>query len=229
MLFEKRHYCVLCKKYCPAHKMSVIQGEIGVCENCRGQLNTTKEKNFDGGDGIIAVFSPYFYENSLKKAIREFKFSGQRLFGELFGEMIYEELKDISYIWEYDAVIPVPLHPTRYEERGYNQAEIIADKISKLSGVPMISDGLFRIKKTKKQSSLKGLERRENVKGAFYAYPGAVSEKRIILVDDICTMGETLRAAKDALKKGGAGDIIAITLCVTPVKEIKRLADIDTN
>ena len=62
-------------------------------------------------------------------------------------------------------------------------------------------------------------QRRENVKGAFYAYPDIITGKRIILVDDICTMGETLRACADALKEAGAKEIIGVTLCVSKVEE----------
>jgi len=221
MFFSKKYYCILCNEYHSHEKMNIIHSEIGVCNKCYQKLSTTKDRNFDGGDGIKAVFSPYFYENSLREAVKAYKFSGQRLFGNLFGKMIYEKLKDISYIWDFDTIIPVPLHERRLKERGYNQSEIISDEISRFSGVAMINDGLFRIRETKRQSTLKGRERRENVKGAFYAYPDIIRDKRIILIDDICTMGETLRACAEALKIAGAKEIIAITLCVSTKEEKK--------
>lgn len=221
MLFGKKYCCILCDRYCGQDKMHIIHSEIGVCNNCYHKLDTTKEQNFDGGDNIKAVFSPFFYKDELRDAVKAFKFSGQRLFGNLFGKMIYEKLQEIPYIWDFDAIIPVPLHELRLKERGYNQSEIIAEDLSMLSGIEIINDGLFRIRETKRQSSLKGLERRENVKGAFYAYPDAIKDKRIILVDDICTMGETLRACADALKTAGAREIIAITVCVSSKEEKK--------
>jgi ComF family protein len=201
--------------------MHTEYGEIGVCDKCYQKLSTTKDQNFDGGDDIKAVFSPFFYEKSFKEAVKKYKFSGQRLYGNLFGKMIYEKLKEIPYIWNFDAIIPVPLHELRLQERGYNQSGIIAKEISEYSCIDIITDGLFRIRETKRQSTLKGLERRENVKGAFYAYPDIIKDKRIILVDDICTMGETLRASADALKTAGAKEIIAITLCVSTKEEKK--------
>lgn len=219
MFFEKKYYCVLCENYHNIDKMQTVYGEIGVCRRCYQKLSTTKEQNFDGGDGISAVFAPYMYEGRLAEAVKAYKFSGQRLYGNLFGKMIYEKLKEIPYIWDFDAIIPVPLHETRLLERGYNQSEIMSEEISKFSGIGMINDGLFRIRETKRQSSLKGLARRENVKGAFYAYPDIIAGKRIILVDDICTMGETLRACSDALNKAGAKEIIGITLCVSKIEE----------
>ncbi len=219
MFFEKKYYCVLCDKYHNIDRMQTVYGEIGVCHKCCLKLSTTKEQNFDGGDGISAVFSPYMYEKSMAEAIKLYKFSGQRLYGNLFGKMIYEKLKEVSYIWNFDAIIPVPLHELRLLERGYNQSEIMAEEISRFSGIGMINDGLFRIRETQRQSSLKGIARRENVRGAFYAYPNIIRDKRILLVDDICTMGETLRACADALKKAGAKEIIGVTLCVSKKEE----------
>lgn len=221
MLFGNKYYCILCDKYHREDKMHITYSEIGVCCKCYQKLDSTKELNFDGGDGISAVFSPFFYKDDLRQSVKAYKFSGQRLFGNLFGKMMYEKLKDISYIWDFDAIIPVPLHQLRLAERGYNQSEIIAEELSEFSGVDMITDGLFRIRETKRQSTLKGLERRENVKGAFYAYPEIISGKRIVLIDDICTMGETLRACADALKEAGAKEVIAITLCVSTKEEKK--------
>ena len=76
---------------------------------------------------------------------------------------------------------------------------------------------LFRIKDTKRQSSLRGLARIENVRDAFVAHD-SVKGKKIILIDDICTMGETLKACEVALSRAGAGEVYAITLCISPEK-----------
>ena len=215
MFFKKKVFCVLCERYCTEDSIKKKHKEIGVCHNCYSKLLTTKDKSFDCGDGVKGVFSPYAYCGGIAEAIKEFKFHGMSLYGKLFGEMIYDELKDNPYILGFDVIIPVPLHKKRLDERGYNQSEVMAEQLSKLFKIPLICDGLFRIRETKKQSSLVGVERRENVRGAFYAFPNAVSGKRIIMVDDVCTMGETLRACASALSEVGAKEIIAITLCVS--------------
>lgn len=223
MLFGKKHFCVLCEKYHDERNTHIFYDEIGVCNSCYQKLLTTKDKSFDCGDRIKAVFSPYFYMGDMAESVKNYKFSGQRLYGNLFGKMLFEELKGISYIWDFDTIIPVPLHQTRLDERGYNQSEIIAKEISLYSGIPVLCDGLFRIRETKRQSSLKGMERRENVRGAFCAAESVILGKRIVLVDDICTMGETLRACAEALFSAGAKEIIAITLCIT-YKEEERFS-----
>lgn len=222
MFFEKKYLCVLCGTYHYESKMKIAYSRIGVCHSCYDELLTTKDKSFDGGDGIKAVFSPYTYSGNIAEAVKMYKFGDMPMYGLLFGKMIYDELKEISHIWEYDCIIPVPLHQTRLRERGYNQSEIMAQKISDLSAIPIVCDGLFRVRETKRQSSLVGLERRENVRGAFYAYPGVVSGKRVILIDDIFTMGETIRACADALIQAGATEVLALTLCVS-IKEENRL------
>lgn len=219
MFLGRKCICVTCKKYKRKSDLPFSVEGIGICKDCYEKLKTTKDKSFDGGTGVKAVFSPYLYQGKLAEAVKEYKFSGQWLMGELFGEMMYAELKGISYIWEYDLIIPVPLHENRLNERGYNQSEIIAKKISELSDHQMINDALFRIRETKRQSSLPAKDRRTNVKGAFFAAKSVVSGKRIILVDDICTMGETIRACADALHNAGAEEVIAITLCKSSIEE----------
>lgn len=219
MFFEKKYCCILCESFQSQERMKTVHNEIGICKRCYEKLKTSRDNCYDGGKGISAVFSPYAYESDIAEAIRAFKFNGNWLYGKLFGRMIYEELRSVSYIWDLDCIMPVPLHENRLKERGYNQAEIIAEAISEMSGIKLLTDGMFRIRETKRQSSLAANERRENVRGAFYAYPGAVSGNRIILVDDICTMGETIRACADALKTSGATEVVALTICKSKIEE----------
>lgn len=215
MFFEKRRFCVLCKAYKGASHMQMVHDEIGICSHCLSKLPLLKDNCFEGPGNIKAVFSAFLYEDAVKEAVREYKFSGQRLYGELFGRIMAEKLSSIEVLKACDCIIPVPLHQKRIEERGYNQSEILARVISEKLGIPMINDALFRVKETQRQSTLKGIARIENVKNAFFAYSEVVKDKRILLVDDICTLGETLKACEAALKIGGAGDVFAATLCIT--------------
>ncbi|MBO5060435.1 MAG: ComF family protein [Clostridia bacterium] len=215
MFFERRCFCVLCGKYKSTEKLQLSHKGIAVCKSCYDNIGTTKDKSFDGKGNIKIVLSPYVYGGAIREAVKVYKFSGQWLYGELFGRMICDELKEHTWLLEYDCIIPVPLHESRFKERGYNQSEILARVMSEHTGIPMLSDVLFRIRETKRQSTLKGLERIENVRNAFWAHPEAVRNKRIILVDDIYTMGETAGSCAQALKAAGAADIAVITLCIT--------------
>jgi ComF family protein len=102
----------------------------------------------------------------------------------------------------YDAILPVPLHPLRKRERGYNQAELIARKLSEKTGIPLIENCLIRQKNTKRQSEMSHYsERIQNVSDAFLCTnPEYVTGKRILLLDDILTSGETMVSAAAAIK-----------------------------
>ncbi len=215
MFFEKRYFCVLCRRYERESNMKFMHKNIGVCKAGYEQIKTTKDKTFKASGQLSILLSPYINQGKIKDAVKEFKFSGQRLFGSLFGEMIYEELKCYDWLYEYDLIIPVPLHESRLLERGYNQSKIIAEAMSSKFGIPICRDALFRTRETKKQSNLTGLARKKNVQGAFFAYGEELKGKRIILVDDIYTAGETAMACAEALKDAGVEEVAAITLLKT--------------
>jgi len=112
-------------------------------------------------------------------------------------------------------IVPVPLHPTKLRERGYNQSLLLAQEISQRSGLPLIADGLLRVKQTKSQTKLTFEERVENVKGAFkVSSRERIEGKRLILVDDVFTTGSTLNSCAEALIKGGAKEVYGLTLAI---------------
>lgn len=195
--------------------MAKTYGNIGVCKSCAKNIHTTKEKTFDGKEYIDIVISPFLYDDTMRDAVRKFKFFGQRYFGEFLTVLALEYLGNKSCFDDYDLIIPVPLHTNRLNERGFNQSEIIADTLGNETKKEVCKDALFRIRDTLHQSSLKGLARIENVKDAFTAFPSAVSGKKIILVDDIYTMGETANECARTLKSAGAEKVAVFAICKT--------------
>lgn len=216
--FRSRCYCILCNKYMNVNKMYEAHEGIGICTECHANIPTTKEKCFDGGENIRAVLAPYMYKGKIRDAIKEYKFRGQWSYGTLLGKVAVKEIKEHNWILDYDLILPVPLHENRLNERGFNQAEIFARAISKYINVPMHDDVIFRIKDTKRQSTLRGAERVNNVKDAFYAFGSVAEGKKIIIVDDVYTMGRTANECALALRRAGAEDVIAISLCLNPVR-----------
>ena len=214
IFFGKRYYCSLCNTYAPVSRMMYHAESVGMCEKCYKKAHRFSDNCFEGPGDIKAVFSEFLYDGAIKESVKSFKFFGQRQYGVLFGRILSERLCENAVLKGCDMIVPVPLHPNRQMERGYNQAEILAEEISDIMKIPMENDVLFRIKDTKRQSTLKGLARIENVRDAFYAHPESVRDKKIILVDDICTMGETLKACESALKIAGVKEVYAITLCM---------------
>lgn len=213
-MFES-FYCIGCDMSKFAGFMAKTYGNIGVCKSCAKNIHTTKEKTFDGKEYIDIVISPFLYDDTMRDAVRKFKFLGQRYFGEFLTVLALEYLGNESCFDDYDLIIPVPLHTNRLNERGFNQSEIIADTLGNAIKKEVCKDALFRIRDTLHQSSLKGLARIENVKDAFTAFPSAVSGKKIILVDDIYTMGETANECARTLKSAGAEKVAVFALCKT--------------
>ncbi len=217
MFFKKRCYCILCNKYMNAGKMYETHEGIGICTECHANIPTTKEKCFDGGKYIRAVLAPYMYKGKICDAVKDYKFNGQWSYGTLLGKLAAKELREHEWISDYDLIIPVPLYEHRMRERGFNQAEIFARAISRYINVPMYDDVLFRIKDTKRQSTLRGAERVTNVRDAFYAFGSVAAGKKIIIVDDVYTMGRTANECALALKRAGAENVIAISLCMNSI------------
>lgn len=102
----------------------------------------------------------------------------------------------------------MPLHPARQRKRGYNQAEVFAEKLAEEMELPVNARLIRRVKKTKRQKELGPAERRKNLEGAFaLAKPGQMKYCRILLVDDIYTTGSTVDAIASLLKVNGAEQV----------------------
>ena len=106
-----------------------------------------------------------------------------------------------------DLIIPIPLHPERVRERGYNQATLLARLLCEQLSLEMDDNLLRRTRDTCPQVGLDRLQRRRNVAGAFSAHGALVKGRRVLLVDDVCTSGATLAAAAEALLEKGAASV----------------------
>lgn len=134
--------------------------------------------------------------------------------GELFAAEMAQAYKDQVIKWGIEEIIPIPLHKSRKRKRGYNQAEIIAKCLSEKTGVSLVSDALFRVKKTTAQKKLDRQERMGNLRDAF-----ALSERwkpvaNVLLIDDIYTTGATVEQAAKILKKAGAQNVYFLTISI---------------
>ena len=158
----------------------------------------------------VAVFA-----GPIQKLIHGFKYSDRHDSRRLFGRWLATtgaELLD-----ETDVIIPVPLNRWRLVERRFNQAAILANQVSRLTGIPVAPLALTRIKQTASQVGMTAAERKLNVAGAF-AVPkprrDSINGKHILLIDDVITTGATLDAAARALKSVGAARVDALALAI---------------
>jgi len=115
-----------------------------------------------------------------------------------------------------DAVAPVPLHPARRRERGYNQSELIAGHVGRVLGLVHLPDLLMRVRQTQTQTSFDADGRMRNVRDAFRLGEAAhaVDGKRVLLIDDVITTGATIKECARTLKAGGASKVYAASAAI---------------
>ena len=114
--------------------------------------------------------------------------------------------------WAPDLLVPVPLHPSRERERGYNQAQLVGQELAQLLDIPQEANALQRVIATRAQVGLDRTQRQRNVAGAFAAGSELIGGRDVLLVDDVYTTGATLRECARALRAGGAGKVYGLTL-----------------
>jgi ComF family protein len=110
------------------------------------------------------------------------------------------------------ALVAVPLGPARLRARGYDQAARLAEHLARASGLPRLGRALRRIRETPPQVGRSREQRARNVAGAFWADPGRVAGRALVLVDDVVTTGATVEAAARALRLAGAGRVTVVAL-----------------
>lgn len=117
-------------------------------------------------------------------------------------------------LWDgADALVPVPLHPARRRERGFNQSRLLARELGRLRGLGLLDGVLVKVRNAPAQAGLKAAERERNVRRAYAArHPDRVAGKVLVLVDDVTTTGATLRECARVLVEAGAREVRAVTL-----------------
>lgn len=156
--------------------------------------------------------SLYVYGGEVRESIGRFKFHGRREYADFYGRDIVRHLGSFINRCGADIIIPVPISKEKMERRGYNQAGLLADRISSFSGIPVESSLVTRIRNTPPMKELTRTERMKNLKGAFKIGAIDVKCRNVLIVDDIYTTGSTLDAIAGELKKAGADNIYFVTL-----------------
>jgi len=155
------------------------------------------------------------YEGAIREAIHQLKYRGKSFLAKSLAGLLDRGYPFIDY-GSYDLLVPVPLHPKRLRERGFNQALILGKAIGRREGIPCRGFLLKKITWSPPQIDLSPRERKENVKGSFAVTdPGRVRGKRLLLIDDVMTTGSTVNECARELLKAGAGEVDVFTLART--------------
>ena len=158
-----------------------------------------------------------FYEPTLREAIHLMKYEKKQVISKHLVQSLQAHLPADLASTDYDFLLPVPLHANRFRQRGFNQAEQIAQGVAKIWGAPVRTDILARIRDTVPLSSLHSREeRRESIAGAFEVQSqDSIQNRKILLIDDIFTTGTTINEALKVLQVANPNCVDVLTLTRT--------------
>ncbi len=217
---------------CPVCDMVVLPWNKGICNACMKKIRYVSTprccKCGKHIEDMTEEFCPdcnskthYYikgralYEyKGIAPAIYRLKYAGRREYAEVFGEEMAYYLKDFFEEVRPDALIPVPMHPTKERIRGYNQATLLAEAVGSHAQIPVYKDFVKRIKNTKPLKLLNPEERLNNLKKAFILAENGVKLSVIVIIDDIYTTGSTIDAMAEVLQKESGRKVYFITLAI---------------
>ena len=181
--------------------------KTGKCQRCR-------YKKLSG----LYFALPYKDQPLTKKLIYQFKYQPYlkdlaKTLAGIIAEHLFLSGKNTDDIWENGIIVPVPLDKNKLKVRGYNQSEELANELSKIIKIPVISKNLIKTKLTKPQMELTKEQREKNLKNVFaIKNPDLIFGKKVFLVDDVYTTGSTMEECCLALKRAGAKSVWGIAI-----------------
>ncbi|HDQ45601.1 MAG TPA: ComF family protein [bacterium] len=159
------------------------------------------------------IYTVWPYSPEIGTLVHHVKYRSGRQVGLWLGRFVAERLHPILAEESDGILIPVPLHPLRRRERGFNQSALYARRLSERFGMPVLEKVLIRYKATPSQTLLSAEARQDNVRNAFRVrYPEQIRRRRIYIIDDLVTTGATLNACARRLKESGVKEVTGIAL-----------------
>ncbi|MFH6997699.1 ComF family protein [Flavobacterium sp. FlaQc-57] len=200
-------------KVCSGCRAILVTNETVLCTSCRHEMPLTQYhldpkneavKKFYGKIDIeYASALLYFNKKGIvQELIHNLKYKGHEEIGTVLGSWYIEDLKELKLAHPFDIIIPVPLHPRKLKERGYNQVATFGKTLANGLNLKYEDSILFRKKYSKTQSKKNLLGRSENIENIFDVNSSEESlNKHFLIVDDVLTTGATLEACSRALLK----------------------------
>ncbi|MBN1518075.1 ComF family protein [Candidatus Sumerlaeota bacterium] len=205
-----------------------------VCESCRSKLQRALPPHCERCGRPDVVHHAYccslmntglhfdqaraycLFEDYARRVVHDMKFNQRRELAEPMAGMMARAWIERLEERRYDCLIPVPLHPSRRHARGYNQSDLLAERLGDMLDMPVDCWNLERRRNTRPQSSLRPQEKVENVRGAFTLdKPERVKGCEMLLIDDIITTGSTANECARVLREAGAVRIDVLTFART--------------
>lgn len=196
LIWIREDYCLKCGK-------PLTDPRREYCSDCK-----RKRHWFEEGRSMLS------YQGKVRLSMYRFKYSSRKEYGETYGIEMAQHLERWVRERKITRIVPIPLHPSRKRQRGYNQAAILARSIGRYLEIPVDEKLLVRRKKTRPQKLLSDRERTQNLQQAFAVCKDFSEGEHILLVDDIYTTGSTADAAAVCLKTAKKCKIYIMTTAI---------------
>lgn len=212
ILFPEHNACHLCGRF--PERAGIL------CSRCMEELNAIRYKKLRSASDephppLEVCLSAWPHQSAARDLVHQLKYQSDCAAAELLGEGMAAALAASPYKPAViDAVVPVPLHASRLEQRGYNQALLLAQAVCAHTGLPLADGMLVRLHATDTQLHRDRAQRIQAMHGAFAVPdPAQVHGRHILLVDDVLTTGATALSCAQALKDAGAQSVSLLTAC----------------
>lgn len=205
--------CGICEKInkdglCPKCNLELKkQAEVNILQKEEIEENIKKEKYFEE---LMYIFK---YEGQVRKLILDYKFNEKSYLYKTFVNFLLKNEKIFENIKKYDKIIPVPISKKRNKERGYNQSMLIAEEIASKTNLELVNNCLIKTKNIIEQSKLNKEDRQQNIQGVYSLQnERLITNKKILLVDDIYTTGSTVNECCKILQQANPKTIGVLVL-----------------
>ncbi len=211
---ESEAFCPDCVKildlirapYCPGCGIPLETPHPHLCGDCLGGTHYFDRARATG-----------LYRGLVREVLHRFKYGGQTFLVRPLAQMLTASGKELTRLHNVDLIVPVPLHPRRLRQRGFNQSALLARRLGSTLGISVDYSNLKRFRWTEPQTGLSHRQRAANVKGAFkLTRPEKMRGKVILLLDDVLTTGETVNQCTRVLQKDGrTSEVVILTVART--------------
>jgi len=204
----------------------------GICKKCIAQINYVKVpfcmkcgKHIRAEEGEYCadcsnrkhffVQGTALYEyGSMADSLFRFKCASRAEYAGFYGRELWERRGRWLMSLNADALVPVPVHSSKVRRRGYNQAALIAEELSKHSGIPVNEKLIVKAKRTRPQKELSLWQRQNNLKKAFKILQNDVKLNTVVIIDDVYTTGSTIDTVAGLLLQSGVGKVYFMVMAI---------------
>lgn len=186
----------------------ILESSTELCSDC-----SRRHHQFDAGRAV------WVYDQWMRKSVATFKYKGRQEYANFYAEQIAVVCGGWLKALQVDVIIPVPINAKKMRARGYNQAALLAKRLSKTLQIPVDDTYLQRTSWTEPQKALSPVQRYENLKRAFCIKDLNKSYQKVLLIDDIYTTGSTIDACAAVLRAAGTVYVYFVSLCIGSDRE----------